>query len=199
MNDAAGGLENAVQDALGGGHLPQHVHVETPLAARNLVRDTRLGDAAPDRVVDQLLVPLLAGAAAVGLRNRPAALVVVIGIDAGKGADTAGGGPGAGAQAVGHADALAALDQGQDLAPRQPDSVQHLHGRSVRHCARLDPPTAAAQGSELTPPLRRDVSGGGAYCKVSLLSAAFPTRLAPSPRPRSGPLRSPDSRPSYSA
>ena len=192
-------LENAVEDALGGGHLPQHVHVEPALAARNLVGDARLGDAAPDGVVDQLLVPLLAGAAAIGLRNRPAALVVVIGVDAGKGADAAGGGPGAGAQAVGHADALAALDQGQDLATRQPDCVQHLHGRSIRRCAWLDPPTATAQGGKLTPPLHRDVGGGGGVCKVSLLSAAFPTRLAPLPRPRSGPLRSPDSRPSCSA
>ena len=121
VNEAARRLEDAVQDTLGGGHLPQHVHVEPPSAARDVVGYPRLGDAAPDGVVDELLVALLAGAAAIDLRNGPAVLVVVVGIDAGEGADTAGGGPGARAQAVGHTDALAPFDYGQNLAPRQPD------------------------------------------------------------------------------
>ena len=199
VNEAARGFEDAVQDALGGGHLPQHVHVEPTLAAGDVVGDPGLRDAAPDRVVDELLVTLLSRAPAIDLRHGTALLVVGIGVDAGEGADAAGGGPGAGTQAVGHADALAPFDQGQDLATRQPDCVQRLHSRSVHRCAWLDPRAVARQGGGPAPPLRRDVGSGGADCKMSLLSAAFPTRPARFPRPRSGPLRSPDSRLSCSA
>ena len=199
VNEPACGLEDAMQDSLGGGHLPQHVHVEAPRAARDVVGDPRLGDAAPDGVVDELLVALLAGAAAIDLRDGPAVLVVVVGIDAGEGADTAGGGPGARAQAVGHADPLAPFDQGQDLASRQPHCVQRLHSRSVHRCAWLAPRAGARQGGGPVPPLRHDVGSGGADSKISLLLAAFPTQPVLRPRPRSGPLRSPDSRPSCSA
>ena len=63
-------FEHAVQDALGGGHLPQHVHVDAALAVRALIGDARLLDAAGDRVGDQLLMPLAAGAAVIELRDQ---------------------------------------------------------------------------------------------------------------------------------
>ena len=65
-------FEHAVQHALGGGHLPQHVHVDAALAVRPLVRDARLMDAAGDRVGDQLLMPLAPGAAVIDLRDQVA-------------------------------------------------------------------------------------------------------------------------------
>src|SRR2546429_9791648 len=54
-------FENAMQHTLGGGHLPQHIHVDAALAGRALIGDAGLLDAAGDRVGDQLLMPLTAG------------------------------------------------------------------------------------------------------------------------------------------
>ena len=70
VDQAAGAFEHAVQHLLGGGHLPQHVHVDAALAVRALVRDAGLMDAAGDRVGDQLLVALAPGAAVIDLRDR---------------------------------------------------------------------------------------------------------------------------------
>ena len=65
-----GAFEHAVKYALGRRHLPQDVHVDAAFAARPLVGDARLLDAAGDRVGDQLLVPLAAGPAVIDLRDR---------------------------------------------------------------------------------------------------------------------------------
>src|SRR5205814_10528135 len=102
---------------LGGGHLPQHIHVDAALAVRALIGDPGLLDAAGDRVGDQLLMPLAAGAAEIDLRDQLAFVVVAVGIDAGEGADPARGGPCAGTLAVRDRDAFAPPAERQDLAP----------------------------------------------------------------------------------
>ena len=73
--------------------------------------------AALDRVADQLLVALHPVAALKDQRHVLAVVVEQVGIDAGEGADPAGGGPGAGRAAVAHGDTLAAFDQRPDLGP----------------------------------------------------------------------------------
>src|SRR5439155_20535932 len=102
--------------SLGGGHLPQHIHVDAALAVRALMRDARLLNAAGDRIGDQLLVPLAPGTPRIELRDQFAAFVVAVGVDPGERADPARGGPSAGTLAIGDRDALAAFDQRQGLA-----------------------------------------------------------------------------------
>ncbi len=68
-------FEHAVQDPLGGRHLPQHVHVDAALAVAALIGDARLLDAAGDRIGDQLLVPLAPRAAVIELRDQLAVSV----------------------------------------------------------------------------------------------------------------------------
>jgi hypothetical protein len=116
VNEAARAFEHAVQDALGGRHLPQHVHVQAALAVRALMRDLRLIDPAGDGVADQLLVALAPGAPQVALRDLFTGLVDAVGVDAREGADPATGGPGTRTFAVRHGDALAAFDERQHLA-----------------------------------------------------------------------------------
>src|SRR5689334_13663947 len=106
-----------MQDALGGGHLPQYVHMDAAVAIGALMRDARLMDAAGDGPRDQLLVPLAPCAAVIDLFHRLALRIAAVGIDAGESADAAGRRPSAGALAVGHRDALAALDERQHFAP----------------------------------------------------------------------------------
>src|SRR6266480_3363136 len=93
-------FENAMQHTLGGGHLPQHIHVDAALAVRALIGDAGLLDAAGDRVGDQLLMPLTAGAAEIDLRDQ---------------------------LAVRDRDAFAALDERQDLAPGNDQRFERLH------------------------------------------------------------------------
>ena len=127
VNEAARALQHPVQDPLGGGHLPQHVHVDAALAVRALMRDPRLLDAAGDRIGDQLLMPLAPGAPGIELRDQFAGLVVAVGVDPGEGADPAGGRPGARALAIRDRDALAAFDQRQRLAPGNHQGDQRPH------------------------------------------------------------------------
>ena len=95
MDQALGTVQHALQHALAGAHLPQHVHVDAALALPGRVGDPGLADAALDRVGDQLLVPLEPVAATEDQRDVVAVLVDRVGIDAGEGADPAGRGPGA--------------------------------------------------------------------------------------------------------
>src|SRR3546814_10534949 len=75
---------------------------------------------------DQFLVAFPARTAEIELRDQDAVVVERIGVDAGEGADAAGLGPGPGAFAVGNGNALAAFDQRQHIAPRNPQCLQ-LH------------------------------------------------------------------------
>src|SRR3546814_2853979 len=83
-------------------------------------------DRAADRMRDQFLVAFPARTAEIELRDQDAVVVERIGVDAGEGADAAGLGPGPGAFAVGNGNALAAFDQRQHIAPRNPQCLQ-LH------------------------------------------------------------------------
>src|SRR5262249_1522420 len=83
-----GAFENAVQHALGGRQLPQHVHVDAAATRGLLISNASLMDAAADRECDQLLVTLAARASVIDLRDQVAVLVVGIGVDARKGTDT---------------------------------------------------------------------------------------------------------------
>ncbi len=127
VNEALGAFEHAVQNALGGRHLPQHVHVDAAFAVAALVCDTRLLDAAGDRIGDEFLVPLAPGASVIKLRDQLACFAVAVGIDPGEGADAPGCGPGTRALAVRHRDALAAFDERQHLAPRDDKRIERLH------------------------------------------------------------------------
>ena len=124
VDQPLGAFEDGLQDARRPRRLPQDVHVDAAVAARNLVSQARLGDAAVDGVGDQLLVAIASGTATINLRNDLALVVERIGVDAGEGPDTAGGGKGAGAAPVGNRDALAAFDDRQHLAARDWKSVQ---------------------------------------------------------------------------
>src|SRR5947208_16619292 len=116
-------FETAMQHTLGGGHLPQHIHVDAALAVRALIGDAGLLDAAGDRVGDQLLMPLTAGAAEIDLRDQLALVVVAVGIDAGEGADPARGGPCPGALPVRDPDASVSPDDRPDPQPRHPQRL----------------------------------------------------------------------------
>ena len=124
MDQPARALQHAVQHALAGRHLPQHVHVQPALAAAHVVGDARLADRRLDRVADQLLVALQPGLAAVDQRHQLAALVDIVAVDAGEGADAAGRRPGAAAEPVRDRDALAAFDQRPDLATGQDQGLE---------------------------------------------------------------------------
>src|SRR4029077_14539071 len=105
--------------------------MDAALAAGDLMGDAGLIDAALDRIGDELLMALAPGLAVIGLLDELAVLVEGIGIDAGEGADSAARGPGARALAVGDRDALAALDQREDLAARDDNGFQRLHDSSL--------------------------------------------------------------------
>src|SRR6185312_10992582 len=111
VDEAARALEDAVQDALGRRHLPQHVHVDAPGAVGALMRDARLMNAAGDRPGDELLVPLAPRASAIDLFHRLALRVAAVRIHAGESANAAGCRPSTGTLAVGHRDAFAAFHQ----------------------------------------------------------------------------------------
>src|SRR6185437_2179565 len=127
VDEATRAFEDAVQDALGGCHFPQDVHVDAALPIRALIGDARLMDAARDREGDQLLMPLAPSAALVDLFELVAIRIEAIGIDAREGADTAARRPGAGTLAVGHGNALAAFDQRQHIAPGNEQRFKRLH------------------------------------------------------------------------
>src|SRR5262249_44642950 len=93
VDQSPGAFEHTVQDALGGCHFPQHVHVYAALPAAPLIGDARLMDAAGDRVGDEFLVALAPGPAEIELRDQLPGLRTAVGVDAGKGADGAGRGP----------------------------------------------------------------------------------------------------------
>ena len=126
MDQALGAFQDAVEDALGRGHLPQDVHVDAALAVGDLVRDPGLGDAAGNRVADQLLVPLAPRLATIDLVDDVAVVIEAVGVHAGKCADPTSRCPGAGTFAVGHGDAFAAFDQRQDLTTRDQQRLERL-------------------------------------------------------------------------
>lgn len=123
MDQTLGPFQRAFQDFLGAAHFPQHVHVQTAIAAGNVVGDARLGDGALDTESDQLTVTLAAGLGVIDHGDEIAVLIVIVGIDAGKGGHAAGCRPRARAFAVGNIDPLAAFDQRQDFTTGNDDGV----------------------------------------------------------------------------
>ncbi len=87
VDQAFGAFEDAVQDLFGGAHLPQHVHMDAAFAARRLVGDASLVDAAGDREADQLVLAFAPGCAVIDLWDQLAIGRVGIRVDAGEGAD----------------------------------------------------------------------------------------------------------------
>ena len=127
VDQAAGAFEHAVQNPLGGRHLPQNVHVDAAFAVAAFMGDAGLLDAAGDRIGDQLFVPLAPGASVIDLGDQPTVVAITVGIDPGERADTAGCRPRPGALAVRHRDALAAFDERQRLAPGDDQRIERLH------------------------------------------------------------------------
>src|SRR5579875_1667234 len=125
-----------------------------------LISDAGLMDAAGDRVGDQLLVSLAPGAAVIDLPDKLAAFGVAVGVDPGERADPAGGGPGARAFPIRNRDALAALDERQDLAPGDQQRIERLH--QIAPC-RTRPDKAKPALSSI---LRRPCGGKNALGKV---------------------------------
>ena len=70
VDQALGAFEHAMQHAFGGGHFPQHVHVDAALAVAAFIGHARLLDAAGDGIGDQLFVSLAPGAPAIELRHQ---------------------------------------------------------------------------------------------------------------------------------
>ncbi len=127
-------FENAGDDALRTAHFPEDVGVDAAGAAGFLVGAAGLGDAALDRVGDQLVVSGAASGAAIDLRDRAAGVVVAVGIDGAERADAARGGPASGGQPVGDRHTLAALDQRENLDATHSDRIDRLH-RLANLCA----------------------------------------------------------------
>ena len=90
--------------------------------ARDMI--PRLVERALDRVGDQLVVALAPRLAAVDLPDDLTVLVEMVGVDARERAHAPGRGPSAGAFAVRDRNALAAFDDGQDLAARNQQGFQ---------------------------------------------------------------------------
>src|SRR5262249_6968524 len=89
----------------------------------------RLGNAAADRIGDQLLMPFAPRLAVIDLRDQVAIGIERVGIDAGEGAYAVARRPGAGTLAVGDGDAFAALDERPDFPARNDDRLKSLHRR----------------------------------------------------------------------
>src|SRR6185369_15174077 len=123
-DEALRALENAVEDTLRAAHFPQHVDVDSALAAGHLVGALDLRDGAIDRIFDQLFVAVAAGERLVDLRDDAAFGVVAVGVDRADGADTAGGRPGARASMVCRRHALAAFDQRPDFLAGVHDGLE---------------------------------------------------------------------------
>ncbi len=128
VDQALGAFQHTVQNGLGRRHFPQHIHVDAALAVRRLMRHARLSDTALDRKIDQLVVAFPPRTTLIDHRKQAALVVIAVGIDAGKRANTAGSSPGAGAFAVRYGDALAPFNERQYLTPGHDNGIECLHG-----------------------------------------------------------------------
>ena len=144
MNEALRALQDAVQHALGRRHFPQHVHVDAAFAVGALVGDARLVNAAGYRIGDELLVPLEPRSTVIDLRDRLPGFGVAVGVNPRKRSDASGCGPRAGAFAVGHRYAFAALYERQHLASRNHQRIERLHPRRPRRAFDWSQPARAA-------------------------------------------------------
>ena len=143
-------LQHAVHDALGAGHLPQDVHVQTALAATRLMGDARLRDAAFDRVFEQLFVAVAPRAAVIALRDRTPGGVEGIRVHSRERADAPGRSPSAGSLTGGDGDTFAAFDHGQQFLTGNHEWVKRFHEpsfsvvgsivRGLRHRTPKSPP-----------------------------------------------------------
>jgi hypothetical protein len=120
-------LQRAGDDALGAAHLPQDVGMDAAPAAGELISAPCLRHRAPDRVGDQLLVPLAPCAAVIELRDDAPLRIIAVGVDGAERADPAGRRPMAGRDSVGDGDAFAAFDQRQDVDAGHADGVDRFH------------------------------------------------------------------------
>src|SRR5215469_359112 len=127
VDDPPGPFEHAMQDAFGGGHLPQHIHVNPALAAGALMRDARLLNAPGDRVRHQFFMAFEPGASSIDLRDRLPVLGIAVGIHPGEGTDPTGSAPSPGTLAIRHRNALAALDERQNLSPGYHEGIERFH------------------------------------------------------------------------
>ena len=98
-----------------------------PLPLAHFIGLLRLGNAALNGIGDQFFMPVAARFALIDLRDEIAVLVIAVGIDAGKSADAAGRSPGAGAFAVGHGNAFAALNERQHFTAGNDKTFKRFH------------------------------------------------------------------------
>ena len=124
-------FQHAMQDALRPAHFPQHVDVDRAPAIGNLIGALDLLDRAVDRIGDQFLMAVAAGAAVIDLGDDIAETVIAVGIDGGHRADAASRRPGTGTRMVGHRNALAAFDQRPDFAATIDDRLQPLEHQNL--------------------------------------------------------------------
>ena len=103
-NQPLGPFEHTVEHALSAAHFPQHVDIDSTLAARDLERALHLLHRALDRIFDEFLVPLAPRQRGVDLRDDLAVWIVAVGVDRRNGADSSGGGPSTGGRVVGRGD-----------------------------------------------------------------------------------------------
>ena len=81
MNQIAAFIEYAFQHTLGAAHFPQNIDMQPSTIAAGFVGNPGLGNAALDGIFDQLLMAVLARAAAINLRDRLAQGVKGVRID----------------------------------------------------------------------------------------------------------------------
>ncbi len=150
VDQALGPFQHPGNNPLGRGHFPQDVGVDTALAARDLVRNAGLRNAATNGVVHKLLMPFPAGAAVVDLRNRATLLVIAVRIDNGDRARTPCSSPCPGRCTRGNRNALAAFYQRQDIRAPHAKRVNRLHDYPVVFLK--DPCLPRPHGGGVTPP-----------------------------------------------
>ena len=127
VDQPAGAIQHAADDALGAAHLPQDIGVDARLRAAALTRLDGLGDAALDAVFHQLLMPVAPRPAGIDLADGAAIGVIAVGVHGRERAHATGRGPGAGGRTIGHGHALAALHERQHIHPTHAYCVDGLH------------------------------------------------------------------------
>src|SRR5262249_56152302 len=94
--------------------------------------DERLLNASSDRVGHQFFMACEPGASSIDLRDRLPVFGVAVGVHPGEGADSTGSAPRPGTLAIRHRNALAALDERQNLTPGYHERIERFHDPGPR-------------------------------------------------------------------
>src|SRR5215469_11796822 len=101
--------------------------MNTAFAVGALMGDARLLNPPRDGIGHEFFMSLAPCSSMIDLGDRLAGFGVAVRVDPGECANAAGGGPGPGAFAVRHRDALAAFDQREYFAPGNHERIERFH------------------------------------------------------------------------